>query len=157
MLLLYVFITFLSPQQPAIPYKPKEEYEAKLNYEFKKREGVNRYKVDYSETVEDRAKSSSAALLPYLVVNINVLQLPSGEVRAKVTDHEGKAVLNKKIAVGDVVKIDMGFTDDLKDRVSSHEYTVVFLDSEKRPVNRIHLLVEESGTFMVNGEVKGKF
>jgi hypothetical protein len=56
-----------------------------------------------------------------------------------------------------VLALDMGFTDDMIDRVHAHEYTLTFIDANKLPVNRIVINVAEDGSFFVNGEKRGKF
>jgi len=50
----------------------------------------------------------------------------------------------------------MGYTDDIKGRVTEHEYTVYFLSKDKKPVSRIVIYFQEDGTFLVNGEKRGR-
>jgi bifunctional DNase/RNase len=45
----------------------------------------------------------------------------------------------------------------MKDRISAHEFTLFLLNSAKVEVSRIRMVVEEDGTFWVNGEPRGKF
>jgi hypothetical protein len=151
-------LLFLILFQSEVPFKPKEEFEIKLNYEFKQKTSTVDYnKVDFTETKGERAKSSVSGLLPYLTLNIKLIKLPNGEVKIKGLDHTGRSILNKKVMEGDVVQMVLGFTDDLKDRVNSHEYNVYLINKDKKEVNRIYLLVGEDGTFTINGEKKGKF
>ena len=51
----------------------------------------------------------------------------------------------------------MGFTDDVKAHVSPYEISIIFASKEKKEISRIHLLIQEDGTFLVNGEKRGKF
>ena len=51
----------------------------------------------------------------------------------------------------------MGFIDDIKDQLAPNEFTVLAMSSEKDPMNRIHMKIEKDGTFLVNGERRGKF
>lgn len=158
MVTIVLLLFLVSPvQETDVPLKPKEEFEIGLNYEFRKRLASDRYTVDYTETRAERAKSANSSPLPYLVINTQLKSLPAGEVRVKVYDYRGKLQSNKKIKEGDDIKLDLGFTDDLKDRVASHEYNIIFYNDDKNAVCRIHLFVEEDGSFLVNGEMKGKF
>jgi hypothetical protein len=144
--------------QSEVAYKPKEEFEIKLNYEFKQKSNTVDYnKVDFVETKGERAKSSVSGLLPHLTLGIKLIKLPKGEVKIKGFDHNGHNILNKKVIEGDIVPMVLGFTDDLKDRVNSHEYNLFLIDKDKNQVNRIHLFIAEDGTFTINGEKKGKF
>jgi hypothetical protein len=155
--LLFLFLFFQAAQ---VEYKPKDEFEVKLNYEFKQRQNtVDRTKVvDYTETRADREKANgSGGPLPYLTLNIRLIKLPNGEMKIKGLNHMGKNVLNKKVVEGTIVQLVLGFTDDLKDRINSHEYNLYLIDGNKKEVNRIHLLIGEDGTFSINGEKRGKF
>ena len=55
-----------------------------------------------------------------------------------------------------VLKLDLGFTDDIKDRVGAYEYTVFFLNEDKDQVSKIVIYFEKDGTYLVNGETRGK-
>lgn len=154
--LLFLFVFF---QVTELEYKPKEEFEVKLNYEFKQRPmTIDHNKVDFTETRGEREKSGgSSTPLPFLTLNLKLLKLPKGEVKMRCVDDNGRALFTKKIAEGDIVKMVLGFTDDLKDRVNSHEYNLYLIDGNKAEVNRIHLFIAEDGTFTINGEKRGKF
>jgi hypothetical protein len=73
-----------------------------------------------------------------------------------VTENGGKNVFNKKFDPSTIIKLELGFTDDIKDRVGAYEYTVVFLDEDKDPVSRIVIYFEKDGTYLVNGQNRGK-
>jgi hypothetical protein len=154
---LFLFLFFFQTEQ--VEYKPKEEFEVKLNYEFKQRQTTLDHTkvVDFTETKADRERNTTSGPLPFLTLNIKLIKLPKGEVKLRALDHFGKSVMTKKIVEGDIVKMVLGYTDDLKDRVNSHEYNIYLMDADKKEVNRIHLFVGEDGTFMINGEKRGKF
>ncbi|HET9486931.1 MAG TPA: hypothetical protein VFO54_05835, partial [Chryseosolibacter sp.] len=63
----------------------------------------------------------------------------------------------KKIDLNSILVMDLGFTDDMKDRVTPHEYTLTFVSEEKVPLEVILIKVDEDGSFFVNGEKRGKF
>jgi hypothetical protein len=139
------------------PLKPKEEFDLKLQYEFKQRDQVNTNSVKFDETVAEAERRTSTALLPYVGINLKLLKLAAEEVRVKITDNAGKNIINKKIKQDDVISFNMGFTDDMKDRVTAHEYTVRFLDDDRKELSRILISVMEDGSFFVNSEKRGKF
>lgn len=140
------------------PFKPNDEFDLKLQYEFRHRDVSGGDKaVKFEETVAEHERRTSTALLPYVGINLKLLKLAPGEVRIRITDSNGKNVSGKKVKVNDVIFINMGFTDDMKDRVTAHEYTVRFLDDEKKELSRILISVMADGSFFVNNEKRGKF
>ena len=138
-----------------IPFKPKDEFEIKLDYQFKQRPPADRTSVHFDETQKERDRRTSTAMLPYLTVKVNLLKL-SEETRVRITNNIDRASINKKVADGTSLSIVFGFTDDAKDRVTAHEYVLTFLSPEKEEINRIIIHIEEDGTFLVNGEKRGK-
>ncbi len=155
----YLLLLCLCFQTGEVPLKADEEFEIKLDYKFKNRNATsdNNFKVDFEETVAERERKNNNSLLPYLTLNIKPLKLSDQEVRLKAVAEGGKTIITRKIAVGEVIRMDLGFTDDLKDYVNPHEYNLYFLSADKKETNRIHLLVKEDGTFLINEKVKGKF
>ncbi len=153
---LYLLAYFF--QGTPVPHKPKEEFEVLIDYQFKRRSATDALTVDYSETKEDQDKKRyGAGVRPYLILNMKLVKLSSEEVKVRATNTDGRTVYNKKVMVGDMVKFDMGFTDDIKDRVGPYAVSVVFLSKDKKETSRIYLYVHEDGTFLVNDEVRGKF
>ena len=85
-----------------------------------------------------------------------VLKPAPEEVRIRVIENGSKTVFNKKFDMNTVLKLDMGYTDDIKDRVSAYEYTVYYLTADKKPLSKIVIQFDEDGTYFVNGEKRGK-
>ena len=155
MLTLVLFMSFFIQDQ--IPYKPSEEFDLKLNFEFKDRSsGRDPNKIDMDLSPKEYHKKNGAGILPYLHLNLRILTQQSNEMRVKVIENGNKNVLNKKFDASTVLKLDCGFTDDIKDRVGPYEYTVVFLNEDKDPVSRIVIYFEKDGTYLVNGQNRGK-
>lgn len=149
--LLFALIFF----QDETPFKPLEEFEVKLNFEFKDRtKDPNR--VDLNQTPREYQKSRSTGPLPYLFLSLKVLKVQPEEVRVRIKQNNLNTVMNKKFDMNTVLKLDMGFTDDIKDRVSPHEYTVYFLSKDRKPLSKVIIYFEEDGTYIVNGQVRGK-
>ena len=155
----YLLLLCLFIQADDVPLKPADEFEIKLDYKFKNRNATsdNNYKVDFEETIAERERKSSNSLLPYLMLNIKLLKLSDQETRVKAEAVGGKILVSRKVSEGELIKMDLGFTDDLKDRINPHEYNLYLLSPDKKETTRIHLLVKEDGTFLVNDKVKGKF
>ena len=154
-LLLFIFSIFFLLQE--IPLKPKEEFEIKLDYQFRDPPAKSTSTIYVAETVAENQRRTSHTRLPYLILNINLLKLSDEEVRARVTNNFSQSGPAKKISKGKVIPIDVGFTDDVKDRVTPHEYRVTFLSDDKKELSQIIILIEEDGTFLVNGDKRGKF
>ena len=152
---LALFVSFLI--QDPIPYKPSEEFDLKMNFEFKDRgAGRDPNKIDMDLSPKEYQKKNGTGVLPYLYLNLRVVTQQSNEIRIKVTENGGKNVFNKKFDPTTIIKLDLGFTDDIKDRVGAYEYTVVFLNEDKDPVSRIVIYFEKDGTYLVNGQNRGK-
>jgi len=153
---LYFLVYFF--QGTPVPYKSKEEFEVFIDYQFKNRSATDALTVDFSETKEDQDKKRyGAGVRPYLILNMKIIKLSTEEIKVRATNTEGRTVYNKKVSEGDMVKFDMGFTDDIKDRVGPYAVTVIFSSKEKKETSRIYLYVHEDGTFLVNDEIRGKF
>ena len=105
----------------------------------------------------ERDKRLNSSPLPYLILNLHMIRLTAQEKRMKAVKGSRDSFINRKVKPGDQIKIEIGFVDDLKDRTIEFEYEIVFLSEKRDPQSRIHLFVDEDGTFKINGEVRGKF
>jgi hypothetical protein len=152
----YLSLCLLLFQLTDLPYKPKEEFEIKLDYKFKQRPSSDRTVVHMDETVGEKEKRISTDMLPYLILNVKVLKL-NEEVKMKISNNLGQRVFSKKVEEGTIVPLDVGFTADIKDRVSPHEYILTFVNAEKNATSRIVIFVDKDGSFLVNGEKRGRF
>lgn len=141
------FVCFLLFTQNEIPYKAKDEFELKLDFQFKTRSPSQ---PTYS------TKKVPTGPLPYLVVHLNVLKVLPDELRIRVVDMGNTTLAAKNLSKSTTMKFDLGYTDDLKDQVSSHQYFVNFYDGNKNIKRNIVILFEKDGTFFVNGEKRGK-
>jgi hypothetical protein len=148
-----LFLTF--SHQGVVPQKPASEYEVIIDFKFQDRPPGDPYKAKFDLTDEEKKKT--AGLLPYLKLQIKLLKLGSEELKVKVINNKGNLVLNRKASLDKSINLDLGFIDDVKDRVRPHEFTVLFYSDSKSPVSQIQLIVLEDGTFLVNDEKKGKF
>jgi hypothetical protein len=155
-MILFLFILAFNFFQE-IPFKPKEEFDIKLNYQFKQRPAGDRNTIQFGDTPKAYEDRGGAGVLPYLVLNITPLQLREDKMRMRITTNLNERAIIKKVALNSALPLDLGFTDDMKDRVTSYQYSLVFISSDKTPVDRIVISVEEDGTFFVNGEKRGQF
>jgi len=149
-------VLFFTAMQQDVRYKPNDEFDVKLQYEFRQRiiEHATIYPSDGSGA---SVRKASSTLLPYLDIQLKMLKLHRDEVRLRIVNNKGESVYGRKVKEGDVASINIGFTDDVKDRVSAHEYTATFLTADRKEISRIVITVNEDGTFLVNNEKRGKF
>jgi len=152
---LQLLIFFIFVWQEEVPYKPASEFELKIDYKFNERAGVDRYKADFD--ADNKKNRSTSGPLPYLKLELKLLQLGSDEVKVKIVNSDGHLILNRKVTPGILIKFDVGFIDDVKDRISPHEFTASLYSESKKATSQIKLLIMEDGTFLVNEEKKGKF
>jgi hypothetical protein len=152
-----IFFLSISILVQDIPFKPNEEFEIKLDFKFKQRSLDDSKSVYLNETVRDRDRRTGTGPLPYLILNVKMLKLSEDEVKVRITNNLNSRIVNRKISEGLVVPIEVGFTDDAKDRVAANEYMLTFVSPGKRETSKVVILIEEDGTFIVNGEKRGKF
>jgi len=139
----------------SIPFKSSEEFRVNVDYQFKARPAKDNTTVKFIEN--EASASSDLAMLPYLTVNVTIDSLNQGETRVKVSNNKNNSVSTKKTRAGSVISIEIGFTDDAKDRVTANEFTLTFLNSAKQEVNKIVIKIDEDGNFFINDEKRGKF
>jgi len=149
--LLFFFALLL--QQDQIPFKSTDEFELKLQLEFRKRPMQD---INTIELEKRSVPSTGGMPAPYLHINLRVLKVVPEEVRVKVTKNPNETLLTKKFDPNVIIKLDLGFTDDIKDRVSAHQYVVTYLSKERTPLSKIEIFFEKDGTYLVNGEKRGK-
>ena len=137
-----------------VAFKPADEFEVKLDYQFKTRPSSSETEVYSSDRHVGQTNSSA---IPHLIVNVNVMKTGDNEVKVKVVSNKNQVGFQKKISTGTKIEIPFGFTDDVKDGVAPNEYTLTFLDKEKVQKSRIVLLIDKDGVFFVNGVKQGKF
>ena len=152
LLLLFASVVY----QDTIPYKASEEFELKLNFQFKDRPRSDPNKLELDQTTREYERAHSAGQLPYLFLDFRVLKQQPQEIRVRVLQNNSKVVHNKKVDTSQIVKLELGFTDDIKDHVGPYEYTILLMDEDKRPVSRIVINFKTDGTYLVNGQMRGK-
>jgi hypothetical protein len=142
--------------QDETPFKAKDEFEVKLNYTFKKRPVPDATTFRFDSPTSDHEKENASNMLPYLVLDVKILTASATEARVKVIDNLNNKIVSKKIRNDFMFTIDMGFTDDVKDHVTAHEYIVYLLDEKNLKQSKIIIFVKEDGAFLINDEVRGK-
>lgn len=146
---LCIFLLMLSSFTGDIPFKAKDEFEVNLDFKFRTR-------VKESSEVYTSTASSTSGPLPYLTISMKVLKVAPGETKIRVINSKGQVLYTRKAAEGTVVNLDMGYTDDIKGRVTEHEYTLVFISQDKKPLSRIVIHFQEDGSYFINEEKRGK-
>jgi hypothetical protein len=139
-----------------VPLKPSDEYELRIDYSFQARPATDKNKIEFNE--EEFKRKTMAGQLPHLRIEVKPTKLNANELRYRVVNSRGDLMASgKKVSVESIIKINIGFIDDVKDKIAPNEYTVYFLDNSKNEVSRILMVIQEDGTFLVNGERRGKF
>ncbi len=147
-----VALAFVALLQQEIKFKPADEFELKVDYSLRTRPVPANYTMNFEEG------KKTVGPLPFVSVTLKVLKAPPAESRVRVVDSRRDLILSRKIKGGSELSFDLGFTADMKDRVGAHEFAIYFHGSDKRDVNsQILIHVAQDGTFLVNGEVRGKF
>jgi hypothetical protein len=148
-------ILFFSAQD-SVPFKANTEFEVKLEFIFKHRPSPDNNSVSLDETRKEYLKKRQTGPLPYLFLNVNILTLAEGESRVRVVNNLDRTMVNKPADKARTLRLELGYTDDIKDRVAAYEYVVYLVSADKKNLSRIVILFEEDGTYFVNGEKRGK-
>lgn len=134
-----------------------EDFEIKFDLSFKHRSSTEHTSVRVEETVEERQRRLSTNPLPYLTLVVTILNIHPEEVRLKVIKDDLHTMLNKKkIKNALEFTIDVGFTDDVKDRISGYKHVIQFYSADKKVKSIIRIEFDEEGNYWVNGERRGK-
>ncbi|SRR5258706_1989959 len=152
-----VFLFFI--QSAETPYKASGEFEVNIDLQIKSRPYSlenNDPKLDFTETIGERAKKNSGPL-PYLALKLRFLKLSDEEAKVKILDGFGRIVYQRKSKVGNIIHLDIGFIDDIKQGRVSGEFNVTLLSSDKKAARRVHILITKDGTYWVNEVLCGKF
>jgi hypothetical protein len=147
MKVLFVLAILTLPFQE-IPLKSTDEFELKLDFQFKQKP------VNEGPTFE--AVKSERGPLPFLAAELVVLNVLEDEMRVKVVDHLGQTIAAKNLSKNNTVRFDLGYRDDLKDQVSSHQYFIHFYAKGRDIKRRIIILFDKDGTYYVNHEKRGR-
>ena len=141
--------------QEQVPTKPAREFEITTKYELKRKPIPENIRLVF-ERPEEKEKESGTDMLPYLIINLKVKKWNNDVSQVRVVDIENKVYLKKKATDAGIYTWDMGYVDDIKDKVTPGKFIVQFI-ADKKPLEQILIVVEEDGTFLVNGEKRGKF
>jgi len=152
-----LLLSFVLVTQNDVPFKAKEEFEIKLDYQFKERGDYANSTLVYGEKKREADGNVTRTVLPYVILKLKLLKL-NNEVSFKVdTNVRASFMIRKHIETGKEYPLDLGFASDMKDRVTANEYIISLISPEKQVVSKITIMVESDGTFKVNGEKRGKF
>jgi hypothetical protein len=139
------------------PFKPQTEFEVKFDMSFKQRDQTGeKTTINLHETQAEHIRRTQTETLPYLVLHIKLTKILPTEIKGKIIRDNQAVVYNKKIEEGLTIKLDVGFTDDIKDQIKGYKHEVQFLSSDKTILSRILIEFDKDGNYFVNGEKRGK-
>ncbi len=147
MKLLAVFISLFAFAIQDTPFKSNEEFELKLDFQFKPRPKTG--------AVEMRADIGTTPL-PFLSMQLNVLLVRDDEYRVRIVDGRGNVLGNRVLGKSTSLKFDIGYTDDVKDQVSADKYFINFYGKDKTLNRNIIIRFDREGTYYVNDEQRGR-
>jgi len=151
---MFFFSLILIVLQTEVPLKPSRDFEVITNYELRKKPNMEPARIVFDQPSDKKTVASD--MLPFLSLKLIIKKWSPGVTQIKITDSRGAVHLKKKPNDDGIYSFEMGFVDDMKDKVTSGKFFVTFLE-DKKPVEQITITVEEDGTFLVNGEKRGKF
>ena len=134
--------------------KTSSEFEIRTNYQLKRKPLQESSKVIVDKI--DERRSSSTDLLPFLSINLKVKKWHDDVTHVKIIDEKTRTILRKRTTDEGIYNFDIGFVDDIKDKITKGKF-YIFFQADKKTVEQINLSIEEDGTFLVNGEKRGKF
>jgi len=151
-MIFFTIINNLAVSQDSLPYRPEDNYEVRLEYDFKTRPFPERDKIDYYHG----NGFPEASVLPYLVVRIHIKGLLPEDHKVRITNNQGNISSSLKTSTEKPIVIDMGFTEDMKEKITPNKYLLTFLGKKRKRLNKITLEVQSDGTFLINDIENGK-
>ena len=151
--ILHLFSVFLWLQANP-PLKPTSQFEIITNYQLKKKPTSDNPIIVYES--EEEKKETGTDLLPYLIIQLKVKYWNPSVDQVRVVDGSNKILLRKKLNDSGVYDLDLGYIDDIKDGVTPGNFVINFLD-KKKVIEIVTVAIERDGTFLVNGEKRGRF
>ena len=156
-LLIIWLLSIVVPLIQDIPYKPQDDFNIKFDLSFKQRDSaIGSTTFNMSETRAEHERRTSTDQLPYLLLHVELKKVAAGEVKGKIIRDEKDVIFNKKIKEGLLIKLDVGFTDDLKDQIKGYKHEIQFIKENKSISSRIVIEFDKEGNYFVNGEKRGK-
>jgi len=149
MRLLLLLLAGLAQQE--IPYKASDEFEVTLDYQFKT------FKENDPQTVDFIVKRPAPGPQLYLVAFVKLKKINTNEARVRISNNLTTSSVNKKAEQDMTLKIDFGFIENVKDQTAAHEYSIILISSDRKEISKIDLFIDKDGTFLVNGQKRGKF
>jgi hypothetical protein len=158
MVFMFTWVSIVMPSLfQEIAFKPQTEFEIKFDMSFKQRDQTSeKTTINLHETQAEHARRTQTETLPYLVLHIKLTKIQPNEIKTKVIRDNQVMVFNKKIEEGLVLKLDVGFTDDIKDQIKGYKHEIQFLAADKTILNRILIEFDKDGNYFVNGEKRGR-
>jgi hypothetical protein len=74
-----------------------------------------------------------------------------------VSVSNGRNSKTSKVKVGNVLKLEVGFIEDIKSSGEAVVLDLVFFDGLKKALRKVVFKIDQDGFFFVNGEKRGKF
>ena len=136
-----------------VPNRPDEDFEVVIDYNFKRKPMPN----PEEKNVMEFYTTPELELLPHISVQVKLKNMKPNELKGRVIGNLEGMVTNYKKLGNKPIIIDFGFLEDLNENLVSNKYTLLILDKKKNTLNKIVLLIQKDGTFLVNGKVNGKF
>ena len=150
-LLLLLLPGYLCAQDPKVPYLSLDDFDFELDYNFKTKP-YNVKDVAYSE----KELNNSTENLPYVKMKIMLKNTSEDQYKFKVITNKSETKLNRKLKGNDDFIIDMGFSDDIKDRVHAHQFSVIIYNKDKVPLSKIVIEFSTNGDMLINEKLMGK-
>jgi len=143
--------------QENVPYKPNDDFEIKFLMSFRQRPHEDDIKtLRLNETTSEQEKRTNSDPLPYIVLKVKILKVQPDEAKIRIIKDDKSTGINKKISDFTEFTLDLGFTDDIKDRVSGYKHVIEFLSIDKNRLSKIIIEFDNDGNYFVNGEKRGK-
>jgi hypothetical protein len=150
-----LLILFMIAFADEAPFKPKDDFEVKFDLTFKQRDRDEKT-VYMNETYKEREKRTITTPLPFLKLFVKIKRIEPEEIKLKVIRDDKNTLISKKTGQDMEFKLELGYTDDIKDRISGYKHVIQFLSAKKDVLSVIVIEFDKEGNYFVNGEKRGK-
>ena len=153
-MIIALLISLIVVLQPAdVPFLPADQFSYELDYSFKSKPAPSKDHVELG-TYQTR---HDATPLPYVKMTFEVILDVNDYAKYKLADNKSTSAKTKKIkSAKEIINLDLGYAEDIKERVQADTYYIYFIGHDKEVKHRIAIAFDKDGNMLINNEKRGK-
>ena len=151
LLFISLFLLAIATRAQEIPYMADSVYQFELDYKFQ-----NKPEPENENLLYHQSQKAGKTMLPFVAVNLEFFHLPENAHRIRIITGNGDTKQSHRLKKTSKFNVELGFADDIKDRVSAHTFFIFLETKKKQRLSKIKISISEEGDFYLNDELFGK-